>query len=105
MGDLSASDREVLINSVIFRDAFPLEDSPWETGKRMGMALHNAPGVDSLCEIADALGVNPSSVRKRAKKMGIWIEKVWCVSKQGTHQEMWVTNPEGRAALEAWYGE
>jgi hypothetical protein len=97
MGDLSQNDRRLIIES--------LKDVPTMTELHTNtLYLFQSPVGLTLGEIAKDLGRNPSSVRKRAKKMKLWMEKAWCVSSQGTHQEMWFTNPEGRAALEAWYG-
>ena len=94
MGDLSASDWETLVKGI--KDVYDLTvDVPLMAPLPTGLTLNG---------IAAELGRNPSSVRKRAKKLGIWMEKVWYTSPQGTRQETWVTNPDGRAALAAWYG-
>jgi hypothetical protein len=96
MGDLNQSDREFLVRAVFNENIFNADPDP--------IPNFQPPIGMTLGEIAKDLGRNPSSIRKRAKKMKLWLEKAWCVSSQGTHQEMWVTNPEGRAALVAWYG-
>jgi len=107
MGDLSGSERDMLKEAWTEFLKPPLEDSPWETGKRRGLEVDvnvRLPWGLSIAQIADELGRNRSAVRKRAHKMGIYLDTMWLPSSRGDRQQTLVTDEVGRAALIAWYG-
>ena len=93
MGDLSLGDRRILESVVSYEGHL---ESVFEFDMTVPYHL-------SLGAIASEMGRNPSTVRKRAKKLGIFIERVWMRSSQGTMQETLITNNEGAAALRAWF--
>lgn len=73
-------------------------------GGEEAVVISLIPQEHVLNNIADEVGRNRSAVRKRAKKLGLYLEKMWIETIQGTRQQTLVTNSEGRNQLLSWYG-
>jgi hypothetical protein len=62
-------------------------------------------GMVAITTLARDIGADPSSMRKRARKMGLLLEQAWVRDSKGCRQSTVCTDAAGAAALRVWYAK